>query len=132
MHMILLAITERTVAHPDFRSLSNAERTATDAGPFPTRGVNRLSIAESTGMPRETVRRKVAKLMRSGWLVQTSQGLNFTAEAYRALSPAREEIEQLALKFRDVVARHAAPKVGETRDRQPRPRLLDEGAAGRT
>ncbi|MFC3077280.1 hypothetical protein ACFODL_04180 [Phenylobacterium terrae] len=104
IHIVLLAIAERTIAHPDFRALSEAERLAADAGPFPTRGVNVRSIADSTGMPRETVRRKVAKLLRAGWVARTPEGLSFTGKAYRVLTPARLQVEQLALKFHDLVA----------------------------
>jgi len=108
VHIILLSITERTVAHPGFRALSEDERLAQDAGPFPTRGVNARSIAESTRIPRETVRRKIATLKRWGWVVEGPDGLNFTPKAYRVLTPGRAEIVQLALKFHDAVARRRA------------------------
>ncbi|WP_343699580.1 helix-turn-helix domain-containing protein [Caulobacter sp.] len=104
LHIILLAITERTVGHPDFRTLNEADRNAAVQAPFPTLGLNIRSIADSTGVPRETVRRKLASLTKAGWIVQTPQGPAFTAEAYRALTPAREEIERLALKFHEVVS----------------------------
>ena len=104
VHIILLAITQRHVAHADFRALSNKRRLAPDAPSFPTLGVNARSIADSTGIPRETVRRKIAALVRAGWIVRAGRSLTFTSEAYRALTAAREEIEQLALTFHDVVA----------------------------
>lgn len=106
IHIVLLAIAERTIAHPDFRALGDAERLSAD-GPFPTRGVNVRSIADSTGMPRETVRRKVTKLLRVGWIARTPEGLSFTAEGYRVLSPSRAQVEQLALKFHDLVAQRS-------------------------
>lgn len=108
VNIILLAVAERTAAHPDFRNLSDAERMASDGRPFPTLGVNVRSIADSTGMPRETVRRKVSALLHSGWFTQTPQGLTFTAKAYRALAPGREEIVQLALRCHDLVDQHRA------------------------
>ena len=107
IHIVLLAIAERTIAHPDFRALGEAERLAAGGGPFPTRGVNVRSIADSTGMPRETVRRKVAKLLRAGWIAQTPEGLGFTGEGYRVLTSSRLELEQMALKFHDLVAQRS-------------------------
>jgi hypothetical protein len=38
------------------------------------RGCNALSIAEATGLPRETVRRKMNKLVEAGFLVRRSPG----------------------------------------------------------
>jgi predicted transcriptional regulator len=37
-------------------------------------GVNALSIAESTGLPRETTRRKIKKLIAMGMITETSKG----------------------------------------------------------
>ena len=46
------------------------------AGLVPT---NTYSIAQATGIPRETVRRKVAKLARRGWIVRERGGNLFVA-----------------------------------------------------
>lgn len=35
---------------------------------------NAFSISEATGIPRETVRRKIAKLQEKGWIVKNEQG----------------------------------------------------------
>ncbi|HEY3949241.1 helix-turn-helix domain-containing protein [Phenylobacterium sp.] len=104
LNIILLAIAERTIAHPGFRDMSMDERMQPHEQPFPTRGVNIRSIADSTGIPRETVRRKVANLERRGWITRTPDSLHLTPTAYRALTPAREELMSLALKFHDLVA----------------------------
>jgi|ERR1700761_1430542 hypothetical protein len=37
--------------------------------------ISRMALARSTGLPRETVRRKVAKLIQKGWVVETKDGL---------------------------------------------------------
>lgn len=44
--------------------------------PYP-KGVNLLSIAEITGIPRETVRRKVARLIAEGSVTRREDGLHF-------------------------------------------------------
>ena len=110
LNIILLAIAERMIAHPDFRAMTAAERIRPDAPPFPTRGVNARSIADSTGIPRETVRRKVAGLEQRGWISRTPDSLHLTATAYRALTPARKELEQLAFKLHEVVAERIAAR----------------------
>ena len=108
-NIILLAIAERMIAHPDFRALTSEQRVEGRTPPFPTRGVNIRSIADSSGIPRETVRRKVADLLRLGWIAQGSDGLRFSPEGYRALTPAREKLEELARQFhRILVNREAA------------------------
>lgn len=50
--------------------------------------VNIRSIAEFSGIPRETVRRKLAALTEKGWIARNSQGvLIATVKARRELKP---------------------------------------------
>ncbi|MGA0605793.1 hypothetical protein ACO2Q0_07310 [Phenylobacterium sp. VNQ135] len=102
-HVILLAIAERSVAHPAHRAQSEAERTSDETPPFPTRGVNVRSIAETSGIPRETVRRKVVQLVEAGWVVAGEETLQLTPKAYRDLEPARLALESLARRFHAVI-----------------------------
>lgn len=44
------------------------------------RPANALSIAAATGIPRETVRRKVEKLIARGWITRNAQGHLFMAQ----------------------------------------------------
>ncbi len=49
---------------------------------------NAFSIAQATGIPRETVRRKVAALVKKGWLVQDADAnLIATSQATADLGP---------------------------------------------
>lgn len=41
---------------------------------------NAFSISEATGIPRETVRRKIDKLQKKGWIVKNDQGEVFICE----------------------------------------------------
>jgi hypothetical protein len=41
---------------------------------------NAYSISEATGVPRETVRRKIDKLIQKGWLVKNARGEVFMSE----------------------------------------------------
>lgn len=85
------------VAHHNLAPLINRARTPhelsgilrTIAGPrhrtfLPT---NAFSIAQATGIPRETVRRKIASLTRRGWLEKDARGNLFvTADAAAAFA----------------------------------------------
>lgn len=49
---------------------------------------NALSISDATGMPRETVRRKVKELEKRGWLVREgARSLTLTPRAIEQLGP---------------------------------------------
>jgi hypothetical protein len=102
MHIITLVIAMRTVEHPDFSSLSMRERLE-DVPVFPSLGLNSHSIAESSGIPYETVRRKVAKLERKGWIVRQGSTLHFTSKGYRENSLVREAREHLAVEYYETV-----------------------------
>jgi len=41
---------------------------------------NAFSISEATGIPRETVRRKIDKLQKKGWIVKSDRGELFITE----------------------------------------------------
>jgi hypothetical protein len=62
---------------------------------------NRKSIADSTGIPRETVRRKVATLVARGWVIEQPDG---------SLTPARgatEELQATSLRSFEILGRLA-------------------------
>ena len=88
------------------------------AAQFPSLGVNALSIAESSGLPRETVRRKVAELVRNGWIAREGSTLHFTSKGFRETTVVREAMEHLAGQYYETIRK-------ELRDR---PLALD-GAA---
>jgi DNA-binding IclR family transcriptional regulator len=53
--------------------------------------INTQSIADSTGIPRESVRRKVARLMDRGWVRRNEDGtFEVTERAAADLAPATE------------------------------------------
>jgi hypothetical protein len=105
-NIILLSIAVRTVRHPEFGRITDAQRLSGEHPAFPNIGANGRSIAESSGMARETVRRKVAELIAAGWIGQSGRNLHYTAEGYRALTPAREALVRTAELFAEVVDRH--------------------------
>jgi hypothetical protein len=54
--------------------LSEILRTLADTLPKSFAPTNAFSIAQATGIPRETVRRKIAGLVRRGWLEKDAEG----------------------------------------------------------
>lgn len=102
LHIILMVIAVRTIEHPEFAQMPVEQRDAGDHV-FPSLGVNTRSIADSTGVPRETVRRKVADLYRKGWLVRRGLSLHYTAKAYRESVVVRTAMERLAVSYYEIL-----------------------------
>ena len=101
--LIMLAVAIRTVEHEDFAASSRQAETGGSLEALPSLGTNIRSIAESIGAPRETIRRKVAHLVREGWIVRRGNDLNYSALAYREFTPLRLAAERLAVRNYEVV-----------------------------
>ncbi len=132
---IVAAIVLGEVAHHNVAPLVNRARTPhelseilqSSTGPrrehfLPT---NTFSIAQATGIPRETVRRKVASLTRRGWLEKDAGGSLFvTADASAAFAGFNHErVHDFLGAARAVDALIA--------DRPPRARRRAEGSRTR-
>jgi hypothetical protein len=75
MALILAVIGERRYARRTSREVPTYERLgATDGRVTGTVSINSYSIAEYTGIPRETVRRKVTALIDHGWIERGALG----------------------------------------------------------
>lgn len=61
------------------QELSEALRTVRAKRPESLLPTNAFSIGEATGIPRETVRRKIAALLRRGWLTKDGEGNLFVS-----------------------------------------------------
>lgn len=63
--------------------------------------ISRMALARATGLPRETVRRKVAKLIERGWVIELPGGLrarpdlNRHADYVRTLEPQAQNLRRL-------------------------------------
>lgn len=102
--MIMLAVALRTTMHRDFMTRTQGELLSGEVPVFPSLPISVRSVGETLGLPKETIRRKVMELANDGWLVREHGRLYFTSAAYRQLSPAREQIEELAARYYEVVA----------------------------
>jgi hypothetical protein len=69
--------------------------------PEHARLISRMALARATGLPRETVRRKVQKLIDMGWVVELADGLrprpdlNRAPEYVGALEPMAQNLRRL-------------------------------------
>lgn len=114
--MIMLVVAIRTTEHESFATYTPAQLISGDIPVFPTLGTNVRSVAESTGTPKETVRRKVGELIEAGWIFRQANELRFTAQAYQDLAGARVAIEDLAISNFHVVADLARQRLAGSPD----------------
>lgn len=103
--LVLMVIVQRANRHPDFARLDPADLAEGRIGQIPTLAVNLQSIADSTGIPRETVRRKVNDLVRIGWVSREGAMIRFTPKGYCAIGPARDAAVRLTVSIADAVTR---------------------------
>ena len=91
-----LAVLEGAMRDPAFREqFANLQ---TVVGEARQRGCNALSIAEATGLPRETVRRKMKRLVDMGFLVRRDGGDYVMRAGVVQTSPYSEMLEELAVE----------------------------------
>ena len=96
--IIMVSIVLRTSLHPDYRSLTPEDVEHGGVELLPGLGVNITSLAASTGIPRETVRRKVRDLAEMGWVVRTERSICYTRQGYLAVAPIRDAIVRLLVR----------------------------------
>jgi len=97
---ILLLLAQRMAEHPDSAAFDLPAVEAGRCDTLPALATNVKSIAASTGIPEETVRRKVRALVRDGWIAREGNDLTYTAKAAGELSAVRN------LMLRAAVANH--------------------------
>jgi hypothetical protein len=89
--LVLAVIGTRTLAWGRIDGLSYDEFMARDRDQTELAPINLQSIADYSGIPRETVRRKVQALQRAGWVRKRDDGyLIATGQAAVDLAPATE------------------------------------------
>jgi predicted Rossmann fold nucleotide-binding protein DprA/Smf involved in DNA uptake len=88
--LVLAVVGMRSLPPQRVQGRSFAEFQAGDLAQQP-RPINVQSIAETTGIPRETVRRKVAELEAAGWIERREDGhLMVDPRAREDLAPATQ------------------------------------------
>jgi len=103
--LIFLVVALRTAEHRKTQDLRLEDVLAGQVESYPSLLTNVRSIAESTGIPRETVRRKVAALIDRGWLERRGDELTITTQSSREMTPFREEMLDVASRLHALVER---------------------------
>lgn len=102
--VVLLEVAVRTMQDP---SLSHLDLQAVLSGKienYPSLSTNMRSIADSSGIPKETVRRKVAALVEEGLILRQGNNLSLSTTATPVLTPVRDAVLKLAARNYDSVA----------------------------
>jgi len=89
--LVLAIIGSRTLARGGIDGMSYDGFSARDQPGAASAPINLQSIADYSGIPRETVRRKVRDLLQRGWISRCDKGyLVATNKAARDLAPSTE------------------------------------------
>ena len=102
--VVLLEVVVRTVQDP---RLNGVDLETVLSGTFefsPIVSINMRSIADSSGIPKETVRRKVVALVREGLIRRKGNNLSLSSDANPALTPIRDAILKLAARNYETIA----------------------------
>ncbi|WP_309087458.1 hypothetical protein [Phenylobacterium sp.] len=81
--------------------------------PPPGAGTNVRSLADSCELPRETVRRKVRKLMDRGYVAARDDRLLATEQAKAALQPLTQQVYRSAARVRLMIDKAMAEGAGQ-------------------
>ena len=100
---VMLEIIVRANQHPGYRTLEPDVLEAAAQAPLPSLGANVSSIAASTGIPKESVRRKVLELIAAGWVIRDGRNLHYSVEGFHAIAPAREAMFRMYARAYEVV-----------------------------
>jgi hypothetical protein len=97
--LVFYVIAVRTIEHHKFKTLSTEDLESGALHDPPSLHTNARSIAESLGIPRESVRRRVQQLISSGLVVRHSSGLIATSKGMAELAPVRRFLVNLAVRY---------------------------------
>jgi hypothetical protein len=91
--------TEKVMSDPKLREQYSSYRNTIP--PEHALLISRMALARATGLPRETVRRKVAKLIEMGWVIELAGGLRARPDLNRhsnyigAIEPLAQNLRRL-------------------------------------
>lgn len=104
--LIVGAVVDQAVKQPGFSDITYAAFLDGELGNALAPATNVQSIADYTGIPRETVRRKVNDMVERGWLIRDVEdgGVRLTAVGVRALDPSTRQIATILEKSSSLLA----------------------------
>ena len=101
--VVLLEVAVRTMQDPSLSHLDLEPVLSGTIENYPSLSTNMRSIADSSGIPKETVRRKVAALVQEGLILREGNNLSLSTAATPVLTPVREAVLKLAARNYDAV-----------------------------
>ena len=102
--LIFIAIALRTFADPRSGEIDFAAVDRGEVASHPSLLTNVRSIAASTGLPYETTRRKVDKLLALGWIERRGRGLAVTTKASMEFAEMRRRMLAMVASHYTVTA----------------------------
>jgi hypothetical protein len=96
--VVLLEVVVRTAQDPRLAGVDLDSVLSGGAALSLPLTTNMRSIADSSGIPKETVRRKVAALVEDGLILRDGNSLSLSPAASPALTPIREALLKLAAR----------------------------------
>ena len=96
--LIVLVVALRTAEDKRVLDLDLEDVLSGTVDVYPSLSTNVRSIADSTGIPKESVRRKVAALVDAGWIVRDDHSLSLAPHASRMLTGFREQLFHMAIR----------------------------------
>ena len=102
--VVLLEIAVRTLQDPRLANIDLKTVLSGEIERYPSLSTNMRSIADSSGIPKETVRRKVAALMADGLVLREGNNLSLSPKASPVFTPLREAILKLAARNYETIA----------------------------
>lgn len=102
--LIILVVALRTAEDKRVLDINPDDVLSGVVDVYPSLSTNVRSIADSTGIPKESVRRKVGSLVDAGWIRRDDNNLSLAPYASRMLTDFREQLFQLALRYHQTLA----------------------------
>lgn len=101
--LIVLVVAMRTAEDKRVLDLELEDVLSGAVEAYPSLTTNVRSIADSTGIPKESVRRKVAALIEEGWIHRDGNNLSLAPYASRRLTDFREQVFQLSIRYHQMI-----------------------------
>ena len=102
--LIVLVVGMRTAEDRRTAALNFEDVLSGAVDEYPSLSTNVRSIADSTGIPKESVRRKVAALVEAGWIRRDENALSLAPHASRMLTGFRERLFLMAIRYHETLA----------------------------
>ena len=104
-YVVFLLIALRTAEDPRISAVDPHAVRRGEVAEYPSLLTNVRSVAASTGIPYETVRRKVARLVEQGWVERRDGALRLTVKGSVDFRGLREKLFEMVAANHAVVAR---------------------------